>query len=150
MVAALNKFVSRLADRCRPFYQLLMKWKGFRWTKECDVAFKDLKSYLASQPILSLLEPAEDLYMYLAVSDHTVSSVLIRQHEGIQIPIHYLSKTLVDAETQLLPQDKMILAFVHATRKLTHYFQAHTVWVLIEHPLQFLLRMSYFIGRIAK
>lgn len=44
----------------------------------------------------------------------------------------------------------MILAFVHATRKLTHYFQAHTVWVLIEHPLQFLLRMSYFIGRIAK
>lgn len=50
------------------------------------MAFKDLKSYLTSRPILSLLEPTEDLYMYLAVSDHTVSSVLIRQHEGIQIP----------------------------------------------------------------
>jgi len=53
MIAALNRFVSRLANRCRLFYQLLMKWKGFLWTEECDVAFADLKSYLASPPILS-------------------------------------------------------------------------------------------------
>lgn len=77
MIAALNRFVSRLANRCRLFYQLLKKWKGFQWTEECDLAFKDLKSYLASPPILSRLEPDEDLYMYLAVSDHAISSVLI-------------------------------------------------------------------------
>ena len=29
MIAALNRFVSRSADRCRPFYLLLNKWKGF-------------------------------------------------------------------------------------------------------------------------
>ena len=46
--------------------------------------FKDFKSYLASPPILSQPEPKEDLYMYLAVSVHAVSSVLIRQHKGIQ------------------------------------------------------------------
>lgn len=44
----------------------------------------------------------------------------------------------------------MALALVHATRMLLHYFQAHTVYVLIEHSLQVLLRMSDFIGRIAK
>lgn len=27
MTAALNRFNSRLADRCRPFFQLLHKWK---------------------------------------------------------------------------------------------------------------------------
>ena len=30
MTAALNQFISRLADRCRPFFQLLHKWKGFK------------------------------------------------------------------------------------------------------------------------
>ena len=29
MTVALNQFISRLADRCRPFFHLLNKWKGF-------------------------------------------------------------------------------------------------------------------------
>ena len=86
--------------------------------------FKDLKSYLASPPTLSRPEPKEDLYMYLAVSDHAMSLILLRHQEGIQRPMYYLSKTLVDAETQYLPLEKMALALVHTTRKLPHYFQA--------------------------
>ena len=147
MISTLNRFISRSEDRCRLFYQLLKKWKGFLWTEECDAAFKDLKAYLASPPVLSQPKPREDLYMYLAIFDHVV---LIRQHEGIQRPIHYLSKTLVDAETWYLPLEKMVLALVHASRKSPHYFQAHIVWVLTEHPLQSLLRRSDFTRRIAK
>ena len=88
--------------------------------------------------------------MYVTVSDHAVSSVLIRKHEGDQSSIYYLSKTLVDAEMRYWPLEKMVLAIVHAIRKLPHYFQARIVWVLIENPLQSLLRWSDFIGRIAK
>ena len=29
MMAALNRFISRLAERCRPFFLLLHKWKEF-------------------------------------------------------------------------------------------------------------------------
>ena len=29
MIATLNRFISRLADRCRPFFLLLNKWRGF-------------------------------------------------------------------------------------------------------------------------
>ena len=39
MVAALNRFISRSADKCRPFFLLINKWKGFEWSTECDVAF---------------------------------------------------------------------------------------------------------------
>ena len=46
MLAALNRFISKFADRCRPFYQLLRRWKGFQWDKECEKAFQDLKEYL--------------------------------------------------------------------------------------------------------
>ena len=88
--------------------------------------------------------------MYLAKSDHVVSLVLIRKQEGFQRSVYYLSKMLVDADTRYLLLEKMALALVHATRKLPHYFQAHTVQVLTKHPLQSLLRRSDFTGRIAK
>ena len=40
MTAALNRFISRSADRCRRFFLLLHKWKGFEWTEECVVSFQ--------------------------------------------------------------------------------------------------------------
>ena len=39
MMTALNWFISRSADRCRPFFLLLHKWKEFEWSEECVVAF---------------------------------------------------------------------------------------------------------------
>ena len=39
MTVTLNRFISRLVDRCRPFFQFLNKCKGFEWTEECVLAF---------------------------------------------------------------------------------------------------------------
>ena len=39
MIAALNRFISRSADRCKPFYVLINKWKRFEWFEDCVVAF---------------------------------------------------------------------------------------------------------------
>ena len=83
--------------------------------------------------------------MYHSVSDHVVSVVLLRDR-GVQQPVYYINKTLVDAETKYLPLEKLVLALVHATRKLLHYFQAHTIFVLTEYPLQSLLKRSDFAG----
>ena len=79
-------------------------------------------------------KPGEDLFMYLLVFEHAESAVLLRD-QSVQQPIYYVSKTLVDVETRYLPLEKLVLALVHATRKLPHYFQAHTVYVLTEYPL---------------
>ena len=117
MLAALNRFISKFADYCQPFYQLLKKWKGFQWDEECDVAFRDLTDYLMQAPVLTAPKPGEDLFMYLSVSEYAVSEVLLRD-QGVQQPVYYLSKTLVDAETRYLPLEKLVLALVHATRKL--------------------------------
>ena len=78
MLAALNRFISKFADWCRSFYQLLKKWKGFQWDKECERAFQDLKEYLTRTPMLMALKPGEDLYMYLSISEYAVSIVLLR------------------------------------------------------------------------
>ena len=49
--------------------------------------------------------------MYLAVFDHAVSLVLLRQHEEVQRLVFYLSKMLADVETQYLSLEKLALAF---------------------------------------
>ena len=99
--------------------------------------------------MLTTSELGEDLFLYLSMSNHAVSVVLLRD-QGVQQPMYNISKTLVDAETRYLPLEKLVLALVHATRKWPHYFQTHTVYVLTEYPLQSLLKRFDFIGRIAK
>ena len=55
-----------------------------------------------------------------------------------------------EAELCYLPLEKAILAVVQATRKLSHYFQVHTVIVLTQLLLRSILRSADYTGRIAK
>ena len=75
-VAALNRFVSKETDKCLPFFRVLKK--SFEWMDECQKAFEDLKKYLSSPPLLSPSVPGEELYLYIAVSQATVSAALVR------------------------------------------------------------------------
>ena len=61
-----------------------------------------------------------------------------------------MSKLLNEAEVCYLPLKKAILVVVHATRKLPHYFKAHTVVMLTQFPLKSTLRSANYTGRIAK
>ena len=91
----------------------------------------------------------EVLFAYLAVAPHAVSFVLIREDSGVQRPVCYVSKSLHKAEVRYLSLEKAILAVVHATCQLPHYFQAHTVVVLTQLPLKSILRSANYTGRIA-
>ena len=115
MTAALNRFISQSADRCRPFFQLLHKWKVFEWNEECALAFQQLKDYLFRPPIMSRPEEEEVLFAYIVVAFHAVSLVLVRVENGVQRPVYYVSKLLHKADVRYLPLEKAILAMVHAT-----------------------------------
>ena len=150
MTVALNQFISRSADRCKPFFQLLHKWKGFEWTVECSLAFQQLKEYLSWPPIMSKPEEEEVLFAYIVVVSHSVSLVVIQVDDGVQILVYYVSKSLHEAKVRYLPLENAILAVVQATRKLPHYFQAYIVVVLTQLPLQSLLQKADYTGRVAK
>ena len=76
-VAALNRIFSKATDKCLSYFKVLKK--TFEWTEECQKAFQDLKIYLTTAPLLSPSVPGEELYLYLAVTPHAVSSALIRE-----------------------------------------------------------------------
>ena len=94
-VTALNRFVSKATDKCLPFFKILRK--AFKWTDECPKAFQNLKVYFTTTPLLSLSTPGEELYLYLVVSPHAVTT-LIREEGKVQKLVYYTSRALKGVE----------------------------------------------------
>ena len=119
-IAALNRFVSKVTNKCLPFFRTLRKL--FEWTDECQKAFEDLKKYLLSPPLLSPSKPGEELYLYIAVSQAAVNTALVREEEGAQRPVYFISRAFREAEERYPQMEKLAFALVAAARKLKPYF----------------------------
>lgn len=79
-IAALNRFVSKSLDRCKEFFKAIKgRGKDFLWTPECEEAFLKIKEQLGNPPILAKPEDGETLILYLAVSEYSVSAVLVKE-----------------------------------------------------------------------
>ncbi|XP_058223017.1 uncharacterized protein LOC131332738 [Rhododendron vialii] len=109
MVAALNRFIRRSSDLCRPFFRAITtSRRKFVWTEECEQALQSLKQYLSHAPLLVKPLPDEDLYLYLAVFDHATSAVLVRREGMDHQPIFYstvLRKTNTSSRILKFSQD---------------------------------------------
>ncbi|GFY89059.1 hypothetical protein Acr_06g0009990 [Actinidia rufa] len=149
-VAALNRFVSKSADKCLPFFKILRKSQIFQWNEESENAFQQLKEYLGSPPLLTVPTTGEDLYVYLSISPTAVSVVLIQEEDQVQKRIYYISKVLMGAEASYPRIEKLAYALMIAARKLRHYFQAHSIIILTDQPLKQILQRPDTSGRLLK
>ncbi|KAL0373474.1 UNVERIFIED_CONTAM: hypothetical protein Sradi_3263100 [Sesamum radiatum] len=131
-IAALSRFICKAVEKSLPFFKVLRKARTFKWDAPCQQAFEELKNYLAELP--SLVKPSQGdiLYLYLSVVPQAVSSVLIREEEGKQMPIYYVSKVLNSAEGRYTSIEKMALALVVTARRLRPYFLSHPIGTLAD------------------
>ena len=84
-VATLNRFVSKATNKCFPFFKILKR--AFEWTDNYQKAFQELKIYLTTTPLLSPSMLGEELYLYVVVTPHAVSSTLVREEGKAQKPV---------------------------------------------------------------
>ena len=91
-MAALSRFISKSTDKCVPFFNLLRGNKKFEWTEECEAAFRAIKKHVSTPPIMSKPEAGESLILYLATTEHAISSALVREEGRQQKPVYYMSK----------------------------------------------------------
>ena len=95
-IAALNSFVLKAMNKCLPFFRTLRK--SIEWTNECRKAFEELNKYLSSLPFLSPSKAGEELYLYLAILQAVVSATLVREEDGSQRPVYFISRAFRGAE----------------------------------------------------
>ncbi|XP_074305132.1 uncharacterized protein LOC141640140 [Silene latifolia] len=76
--------------------------------------------------------------------------MLVRDQEGVQHPVYYVSKSLLPAETRYTSLEKLVLALVTASYKLRPYFESHTISVVTNYPLKTIMRNPELSGRMVK
>ncbi|GKA33078.1 reverse transcriptase domain-containing protein [Tanacetum coccineum] len=152
-LASLNRFLSKSAEKSLSFFKTLKKCtkkSDFQWTTEAEVAFKQMKRLIAGLPTLTVPKEKEELIMYLVAEQEDVSAVLMTEREAKQVPVYFVSRALQGLEINYTSMEKLILALVHASKRLKRYFQAHMVIVITDQPIKQVLSKPKAAGRLQK
>jgi len=101
---------------------LLKKGSRFVWTKEADGAVLDLKSRLATQPVLRPLDYTLPFCLSVGASDLAIGAILFQLVDGLEHPICFYSKKLDAHQKRYSTIEKEALSFVLAVRYFSVYF----------------------------
>jgi hypothetical protein len=123
--------------------------------EEAKEAFKSLKAYLTSLPVLTPPKKHEDMMLYIATTSMVVSAtIIVEREEGrmhkVQHPIYYISEVLSDFKIRYLHVQKLLYALLITSRKLRHYFESHNITVVTDFPLGDILHNRDTTRRISK
>jgi ribonuclease HI len=152
-LAALNRFISKSAERSLPFLKTLRGAKD-HGDQSKQAAFASLKQHLSELATLTSPNPLLPLLLYVAASPHAVSTTLVQEQdrEGTtqQCAVYYVSEVLMTSKCNMTELEKIAYAVVMASRKLRHYFEAFKVQVTSDRGLGELFRNPEASVRIAK
>ncbi|GJV43678.1 reverse transcriptase domain-containing protein [Tanacetum coccineum] len=150
-LASLNRFLAKSAEKSLPFFKMLKRCtKKSVWTEEVESAFRQMKELIAKLPMLTAPDEKEELVIYLVASKEAVSVVLMTKREAKQMPIYFVSRALRGPEVNYTSMEKLVLALVHASKRLRMYFQAHPIVVITNQPIKNILSNPEVAGRMQK
>ena len=92
--------------------------------------------------------PSKPILIYLSVTRETISSVLVQEVDGEQMPVYFVSRTLQEAETRYQTIKKVTLALVTTARRMRAYFQNHEIIVKTDYPIAKILSKPDLAGRM--
>jgi hypothetical protein len=94
-------------------------------------------------PTLSSLEQGQPLILYVSATHSVVSGALVVEKEikhidkivKQQFSVYFMSEVLTGSKKFYSEMENICYVVIMSSRKLWHYFDAHTVKVLINQPL---------------
>src|SRR5688572_20635379 len=138
-----RRYLPHYSDLTLPLTELLKKGKQFFWNDDANRAFLDLKSRLASRPILRPPDFNKPFIVAVDASNFCVGASLLQIHDGLEHPVCFMSRKLKRHELAYATVEKEALALVLAVRAFSVYFGSSLVTVFTDHsPLQFLSSMA--------
>ena len=78
------------------------------------------------------------------------SSEVVQKKKMMQHPVYFVSSLLQGARSRYSGVQKLLFGLLMASRKLSHYFQAHKITVVTRLPLQRILHNPDTTGRIVE
>ncbi|GJU47193.1 reverse transcriptase domain-containing protein [Tanacetum coccineum] len=121
-----------------------------RRIEDAEKAFQELKKVILNMSSLTTQLPKETICVYLAASKEVVIAVLLAKRKGKQCRVHYVSRTLHDAERNYAPLEKVDLALLHVSRRLRRYLEAHPIKVITDQPIKQILNKAEASRKLEK
>nr|GEW37843.1 reverse transcriptase domain-containing protein [Tanacetum cinerariifolium] len=136
-----RRFIQDFSKIARPMTHLLEKETPFVFSKDCINAFETLKKKLTEAPILVIPDWNLPFELMCDASDFAIDAVLgLRKTKHFQ-PIHYASKTVIEAQIHYTTTEKEMLVVVYAFEKFRPYLVLSKSIVYTNHSaLKYLLR----------
>ena len=79
-----------------------------------------------------------------------VSAALIREEDGLQLPVYYISQAFQGAEARYPRVEEITFALIVASRKLRPYFQANPIIVMMDQPIRKAMNKPEAAGRMVQ
>jgi len=116
-----RRFVQDYSKIANPLTRLLKKGNIYRWTEDCQEAFKTLKKILISAPILKYPDFEQPFILKTDASTKALGAVLCQEIEGKNHIIAYWSKTLSETQRKYTITELECLAVIDAIHHFRHY-----------------------------
>ena len=87
-------FVSNFALIARPLRGLMKKDAEWMWTQECSNAFEELRSKIASPPVLAHFSAEAPTFVSSDASAEAIGAMLSQNTAGVERPVAYASRAL--------------------------------------------------------
>jgi len=111
-----QRFIQKFSYIAKSLNELKVK-KEWKWEKEHQEAFDELKAKITSQPILTLPKREEKFWVETDTSEHAIGEVLSQEQEEKWKPIAFLSRIMQPIKQNYKIYDKELLTIVEALIK---------------------------------
>jgi hypothetical protein len=151
-LAYIRRFISNLSGRIQPFSCLMKKGAPFVWDEGCQRGFDDIKKYLLNPPVLAAPVKGRPLILYIAAQPTSIGALLAQHNdEGKEVACYYLSRTMVGAERNYSPIEKLCLTLIFTLKKLRHYMLPLQIQLVARaDPIRYVLSQPALMGRLGK
>ena len=149
----LRRFIANLFGKIIPFTPIL-KLKDeseFNWGAKQQEAFKKIKEYLSTPPVLRAPRRGVPFKLYIAAEAKIIDVVLTQEDEGKEYVISYLGRRLLDPETRYAHIEKICSSLYYACAKIRHYLLS-SIYVIAcqDDVIKHMLYRPILSGRIGK
>ncbi|GFR26337.1 hypothetical protein TNCT_385321 [Trichonephila clavata] len=129
-----GKFCENLATIANPLNNLTKKNVRFLWSKDCQVAFEQIKKEICSPKVLVHYDPSLPLTLASDASPVGIGCALSHVYpDGSERPIAFASRTLSGSEKKYSQIDKEALSIVWAVKKFYLYLKGRRFTLITDH-----------------
>ena len=134
-----RKFISHYSDITECFNDMMKKGAVFKWTKECDNAFKLLKEKLMEEPVLISPQVNKDYVIHWDASKYSYSGILQQTRPGTDElpPVAYFSGNFDKTQVKWNITEKEAYAIYKSVKRFAFYITEAKTTVFSDHkPLK--------------